>query len=156
MPRLIDDYHRIKEDLNGRLEVGIRKSVQGPFQTATGLHGQENVFVEELTDPEFVAELMAFALEFHKAYVGGWEKLHNRKYGMFNIGDDDIDSTSTGPPRVYRKLILPMHMKYAQTFEAIHWHLAATPTFFGIASSQSRIVGDRAEDDAAAANRGPA
>jgi hypothetical protein len=122
MPRLIEDYYRIKEDLNGRLAVGIRKSVQGPFQVATGLHGQENVFMEELTDPEFVAELMEFAFVFHQNWVKGWEKLHGRSYGMFNIGDDDIDTRFTVPPRVFRKLILPLHIRYGQRFEAIHWH----------------------------------
>ena len=156
MPRLIEDYHRIKEDLKGRLEVGIRKSVQGPFQTATGLHGQENVFMEELTEPGFVTELMAFAFEFHKAYVRGWEKLHNRKYGMFNIGDDDIDSTSTVPPRVYRKLILPMHVKYAQTFEAIHWHSCGDTNdiFQDIATIPNlRLLEIGPKDDALAAAR---
>jgi hypothetical protein len=122
MPRLIEDYHRMKEDLRGRLEVGIRKSVQGPFQTATGLHGQENVFAEEITDPDFVVELMELAFEFHKNYVEGWEKLHGRRYGMFNIGDDDIDTAFTVSPKVYRKLILPMHVRYGNTFDAIHWH----------------------------------
>ena len=122
MPRLIEDYYRIKENLKGRLEVGIRKSVQGPFQTATGLHGQENVFMEEITDPEFVRTLMEFAFEFHKNWVSGWEKLHERKYGMFNIGDDDIDTKFTVSPRVYRSLILPIHQKYGETFQSVHWH----------------------------------
>ena len=122
MPRLIEDYHRIKENLKGRLEVGIRKSVQGPFQTATGLHGQENVFMEEITDPEFVRDLMAFVFEFHKDWVAGWEKLHGRKYGIFNIGDDDIDTKFTVSPRVFRSLILPIHQQYGNTFESIHWH----------------------------------
>jgi len=122
MPRLIDDYHQIKADLNGRLEVGIRKLVQGPFQTATGLHGQEAVFMEELTEPDFVTELMQFAFQFHKAWVEGWEQLHGRSYGMFNIGDDDIDSKFTVPPKVFRKLILPVHVQYAQQFKSLHWH----------------------------------
>jgi hypothetical protein len=122
MPRLIEDYYKIKEDLNDRLEVGIRKSVQGPFQTATGLHGQENVFMEELTEPDLVNDLMQFAFEFHKEWVRGWEKLHGRSYGMFNLGDDDIDTKFTVPPKVYRKLILPVHMQYAQEFKSIHWH----------------------------------
>jgi hypothetical protein len=122
MPRLIEDYYKIKEDLHGRLEVGIRKLVQGPFQTATGLRGQENVFMEELTDPDFVTDLMQFAFQFHKEWVRGWEKLHGRKYGMFNIGDDDIDTKFTVSPRVFRKLILPIHIQYAQEFKSIHWH----------------------------------
>jgi hypothetical protein len=122
MPRLIEDYYRMKEDLNGRLEVGIRKLVQGPFQTATGLHGQENVFMEEITNPGFVTELMQFAFQFHKEWVLGWEKLHGRSYGMFNVADDDIDSRFTVPPKVYRSLILPFHIQYAQEFKSIHWH----------------------------------
>jgi hypothetical protein len=122
MPRVIEDYYKMKEDLNGRLEVGIRKAVQGPFQTATGLHGQENVFMEEITDPGFVTELMQFAFQFHKEWVRGWEKLHGRSYGMFNIGDDDIDSKFTVPPKAYRNLILPVHIQYAQEFKSIHWH----------------------------------
>ena len=122
MPKLIEDYFRMKEDLRGRLEVGIRKSVQGPFQTATGLHGQENIFMEELADPDFVIDLMEFAFQFHKNWVKGWEKLHGRQYGMFNIGDDDIDSSSTVPPRVYKETILPMHVRYGMEFQEIHWH----------------------------------
>ncbi len=122
MPGLIEDYYKIKENLNGRLEVGIRKSVQGPFQTATGLHGQENVFMEEITEPDLVNELMQFAFQFHKEWVRGWEKLHGRSYGMFNIGDDDIDSKFTVPPKVYRNLILPVHIQYAEEFKSIHWH----------------------------------
>ena len=122
MPRVIEDYHRMKEDLKGRLEVGIRKSVQGPFQVATGLHGQENVFMEEITDPDFVTELMEFAFQFHKGWVAGWEKLHGRKYGMFNIGDDDIDTEFTVSPQNFRKMILPLHIRYGQEFESIHWH----------------------------------
>ena len=122
MPRLIEDYYRIKENLAGRLAVGIRKSVQGPFQVATGLHGQENVFMAELTDPELVLDLMEFAFRFHQKWVDGWEKLHERSYGMFNIGDDDIDTRFTVPPKVFRKLILPLHCRYGQAFESIHWH----------------------------------
>lgn len=112
----------MKEDLKGRLEVGIRKSVQGPFQVATGLHGQENVFMEEITDPDFVTELMEFAFQFHKSWVEGWENLHGRKYGMFNIGDDDIDTKFTVSPQNFRKMILPLHIRYGQKFESIHWH----------------------------------
>jgi hypothetical protein len=122
MPRLIDDYHRIRGELKGRLEVGIRKSVQGPYQTATGLRGQENVFMEQMTDPGFVKELMEIAFEFHKAWAKGWEKLHSKKYGRFNIGDDDIDTRFTVPPKVYRSLILPMHKRYGEQFKSIHWH----------------------------------
>ena len=122
MPRLIEDYYQVREGLQGRLALGIRKSVQGPFQVATGLRGQENVFMEELTDPDFVLELMEFAFQFHQNWVQGWEKLHGRSYGMFNIGDDDIDTRFTVPPRVFRKLILPMHVRYGETFESIHWH----------------------------------
>jgi len=122
MPRVIEDYRRIKEELKGRLEVGIRKSVQGPFQTATGLRGQENVFMEEISDPDFVLELMEFAFQFHLNWAKGWEKLHQKPYGMFNIGDDDIDTKFTVPPRVFRKLILPVHKRYGEAFEWIHWH----------------------------------
>lgn len=122
MPRLIGDYHMMKENLKGRLEMGIRKSVQGPFQTATGLHGQENVFMEEITDPEFIGRLMDFVFEFHQAWVVGWEKLHGKKYGMFNIGDDDIDTKFTVSPRVFRSLILPVHKKYGERFDSVHWH----------------------------------
>ncbi len=128
MPRLIEDYQRIKTELNGRLEVGIRKSVQGPFQTATGLRGQENVFMEQLTEPDFVQELMEFAFTFHKAWVQGWAKLHGREYGRFNIGDDDIDTKFTVPPRVFRSLVLPMHRRYGQQFKAIQGTVAAIPT----------------------------
>jgi len=122
MPRVIEDYHRYVEELDGRLEVGIRKSVQGPFQTATGLHGQQNVYMEEVLDPDFVRELMEFAFEFHKGWVSGWEKLHERSYGTFNIGDDDIDTRFTVSPKVFRNLVLPIHKKYGETFEGIHWH----------------------------------
>jgi len=122
MPRVINDYYQLKEDLNGKLEVGIRKSVQGPFQVATGLHGQENVFMEEITDPDFVVELMEFAFQFHRGWVRGWEKLHGKKYGMFNIGDDDIDTKFTVPPKTFRELILPIHVRYGLEFESIHWH----------------------------------
>ena len=156
MPRLIDDYYRLKEDLRGRLEIGIRKSVQGPFQTATGLHGQENVFIAELTDPGFVTELMEFAFAFHKAYVEGWERLHGRRYGIFNIGDDDIDTTSTVPPRVYRRLILPVHINYGQTFEAIHWHSCGDTNnvYQDVATIPNvRLVEIGPKDDALAAAR---
>ena len=122
MPQIIEDYHRLKQDMKGRLEVGIRKSVQGPFQLATGLHGQENVFMKEKTDPGFVAALMEFALRFHEAWVQGWEMLHGRKYGLFNIGDDDIDTKFTVSPRTYRELILPVHIRYGNRFGSIHWH----------------------------------
>lgn len=122
MPQLIEDYHRVKADLRGRLEVGIRKSVQGPFCQATGLHGQENVFAAEIADPEFVQDLMEVAFTFHKSWVAGWEKLHGHPYGMFNIGDDDVDTAFTVSPKVYRSLILPMHVRYGDAFESIHWH----------------------------------
>ena len=122
MPKVIEDYNRIKQELNGRLEIGIRKSVQGPFQVATGLRGQENVFAEEIADPDFILELMEFAFEFHKSWVRGWEELHGRPYGMFNIGDDDIDTTFTVSPRVFRQLILPVYVRYGREFGSIHWH----------------------------------
>ncbi len=122
MPRLIADYYRVKAELKGRLEVGIRKSIQGPYQMATGLRGQENVFMEQMTEPDFVQELMEIAFEFHRGWVKGWEKLHGRKYGCFNIGDDDIDTTLTVPPKVYRSLILPMHKRYGEEYSSIHWH----------------------------------
>jgi hypothetical protein len=122
MPRLIDDYHRLKEDLRGRLEIGIRKSVQGPFQVATGLHGQENVFTELITDTDFVSNLMEFAFQFHKSWVHGWEKLHGREYGMFNIGDDDIDTAFIVSPQIYRELLLPVHVQYGNEFDSVHWH----------------------------------
>ena len=122
MPKLIEDYHRIKENLKGRLEVCIRKSVQGPFQTSTGLHGQENVFMDMLTDIDFVQELLEFAFLFHKEYVRGWEKLHARGYGRFNIGDDDIDTRSTMSPPTFRNMMMPMYRRYAERFKVIHWH----------------------------------
>ena len=122
MPRVIEDYHRYKEELRGRLEVGIRKTVQGPFQTATGLYGQENVYMGEILDPDFLKELMEFAFQFHKEWAAGWEKLHEKPYGMVNIGDDDIDTRFTVSPRVFRSLVLPIHKKYGETFEGVHWH----------------------------------
>jgi hypothetical protein len=122
MLQIIEDYHRLKQDLKGRIEVGIRKTVRGPFQLATGLHGQENVFMKEKTDPEFVAALMEFAFRFHETWVQRWEKLHERKYGLFNIGDDDIDTKFTVSPKTYRELILPVHIRYGDRFGSIHWH----------------------------------
>ena len=122
MPRVIEDYHRYKEELNGRLEVGIRKTVQGPFQTATGLYGQENVYMGEILDPDFLRELMEFAFQFHKEWAAGWEKLHEKPYGMINLGEDDIDTRFTVSPRVFRSLVLPIHKKYGETFEGVHWH----------------------------------
>jgi len=122
MPRVIEDYHRYKEELKGRLEVGIRKTVQGPFQTATGLYGQENVYMGEILEPDFLRELMEFAFQFHKEWATDWEKLHEQPYGMVNIGDDDIDTRFTVSPRVFRNIVLPIHKKYGETFEGVHWH----------------------------------
>jgi hypothetical protein len=77
MPRLIEDYYRIKTELKGRLEVGVRKSVQGPFQTATGLRGQENVFIEQLTEPEFVPQRLGTGMG-EAPRQGIWPVQHRR------------------------------------------------------------------------------
>jgi hypothetical protein len=141
MPLVIEDYHRLKEYLQGRLEIGIRKSVQGPFQVATGLHGQENVFSEVITDPDFVVDLMEFAFRFHTSWAQGWEKLHGREYGMFNIGDDDIDTAFILSPPRFRELVLPIHVRYGKHFESIHWHSCGDTN--AVMEDISRIPGVR-------------
>ncbi len=92
MPQLVEDYYRLKEGLNGRLTIGIRKFVQGPFQIATGLYGVEKTYVATLTDPDFVRKLMDFQVRFFCAWASGWEQLHGRKYGMVNLGEDEVDT----------------------------------------------------------------
>jgi hypothetical protein len=109
-----------------------------------------------LTDPGFIAELMEFAFEFHKAWAQGWEKLHGRKYGLFNIGDDDIDTKFTVPPKVFRSLILPIHIQYGNYFDGIHWHSCGdtNQVFEDIASIPNlKVLEIGPKDDAFAAAR---
>lgn len=122
MPQLVEDYFRLKEDLKGRIKIGIRKNVQGPFQLASALHGQEKILTELITDPSFVCDLMEFCFIYHKEWVKGWEELHGEKYGTFNLGEDEIDTRLTVRPSLYRKLIYPLHKRYGECFEGIHWH----------------------------------
>jgi hypothetical protein len=122
MPQLVEDYYRLKEGLNGRLEIGIRKFVQGPFQIATGLYGVEQTYLATLTNPDFVRKLMDFQVRFFEAWASDWEQLHGRKYGMVNLGEDEIDTGSMIRPKVWRELILPYHIEYGEQYDAIHWH----------------------------------
>jgi hypothetical protein len=96
--------------------------VQGPFQIATGLFGQENVFSSLVHDAGFITSLMEFAFQFHTSWAEGWEKLHGTGYGMFNIGDDDIDTAFILSPKKYREIVLPIHVRYGNRFKSIHWH----------------------------------
>ena len=122
MPRVIESYHQLKDDLKGRLPVGIRKFFHGPTQFACDIAGIENVYMDMLVNPGFVEELFDFYCAFLREWVNGWEKLHGRPYGMIHMAEDQVDTKCMIRSETYRDQILPYHIKLGEEYGGVHWH----------------------------------
>ena len=122
MPQLIEDYHAFKENLKGRLNVGIRKLFHGFSQLASDLYGIENFYSDMLTDPEFIQDLFDFSWNYISEWTKGWEKLHEQPFGMLHLAEDPIDTVSMIRREMYVEQILPWHIKCGENFDSIHWH----------------------------------
>ncbi|MCL4385496.1 MAG: hypothetical protein M1326_04185 [Cyanobacteria bacterium] len=122
MPMVIDDYKRLKEELKGRLNIGIRKFVHGPFQVAKDIRGLSNLYMDVFTDPEFVKDLLDFGVRFHEEWIRGWEQLHGIPYGRVDMAEDEIDTKKAIPPKIYKDLIFPFHVRLGNKYKNIHFH----------------------------------
>ncbi len=122
MPRVIESYHALKEDLQGRLPVGIRKFFHGPTQFVCDIYGIEALYMDMLTNQAFVKELFDFYCDFLRAWVNGWEQLHGRPYGMIHMAEDQVDTRCMIRAETYRDQILPYHIKLGEEYGSVHWH----------------------------------
>jgi len=122
MPQLIEDYYKLNKDLKGRINIGIRKFVHGPFQIAKDLRGLSNLYLDVYDDPKFIKEMLEFAIAFIEKWINGWEELHGIKYGRVDMAEDEIDSKMTIPPKTYRELIFPYHFRLGEKYKNIHFH----------------------------------
>jgi hypothetical protein len=122
MPKIIEEYYKIKDDLNERLLTGVRKPFQGFTLFSSDLRGIESFYIDLIANPEFVKKMFDFYVKFYKAQIKGWEKLHNRKYGLVHWAEDTIDTKQVISPRIYREIILPAQIEFARELEAIHFH----------------------------------
>jgi hypothetical protein len=122
MPRVIESYHKLKEDLNGRLPVGIRKFFHGPTQFACDIYGIENFYMDMLANKQSVKEMMDYYMEFLKAWTSGWEKLHGRPYGMIHMAEDQVDTQDMLNAEDFREQIFPYYEKLGNEYDSVHWH----------------------------------
>jgi hypothetical protein len=122
MPRVIEDYIRLKDDLRGRLPIGIRKFFHGPTQFSCDIYGIEAFYMDLHKNPGMIEKLYDFYVKFLRNWVAGWEKLHGRKYGMIHMAEDEIDTKFMISPEMYRRQILPYHVELGKEFGDVHWH----------------------------------
>lgn len=86
-------------------------TVTGPWTTATGLRGAEQLILDTMDDPTFVEELMRFTTETTKI-LGS--KVIERGLGL-TMGEA-ASSCSLISPAIYRKFIKPRHQEIVQFF----------------------------------------
>ena len=122
MPKLIEDYNALKKELAGRLNIGIRKFVHGPFQVAKDMRGLSNLYMDVFTDPGFVKDMLEFGLKLHEEWIRGWEALHELEYGRVDMAEDEVDSKQAIPPETYKELIMPYHIRLGEKYKNIHFH----------------------------------
>jgi hypothetical protein len=82
MPRVIESYHKLKEDLNGRLPVGIRKLFHGPTQFACDISGWEKLHgrpygMIHMAEDQVDTQDMLNAEDFREQIFPYYEKLGN-------------------------------------------------------------------------------
>lgn len=122
MPRVIEAYHKLKDDLKGRLPVGVRKFFHGPTQFACDIYGIENFYMDMLTNKGFVKELFDFYCDLLKEWTSGWEKLHGKPYGMIHLAEDQVDTQDMMNPKHFREQIVPYYQKLGNEYDSVHWH----------------------------------
>ncbi len=89
----------------------IAGTVTGPWTTATGLRGTQELIFDTVDDPKFVDELMAFTTSVTKA-LGG--KL--LETGVSVTLGEAACSCSLISPAVYRRFIKPHHQEIVRFF----------------------------------------
>ena len=122
MPQLIEDYHAFQENLNGKLNVGIRKLFNGFTQFASDIYGIDNFYIDMLEEPKFIQEMFEFFWNYVLEWTSGWEKLHKQPFGMLHLAEDPIDTAYMLHRDMFAEQILPWHIKCGETFNSVHWH----------------------------------
>jgi len=97
--------------VNALKEPILSGTVTGPWTTATGLRGAEQLILDTMDDPTFVEELMRFTTEATKI-LGS--KVIERGLGL-TMGEA-ASSCSLISPAIYRKFIKPHHQEIVQFF----------------------------------------
>ena len=91
--------------------VAISGTVTGPWTTAAGLRGTQELIYDTVDDPAFVGELLAFTTELTQ--VLGTRILES---GLSLTMGEAASSCSLISPAIYRRFIKPCHQKIVQFF----------------------------------------
>lgn len=112
MPLLLEAARRVQEQIGREVDIGI--ALVGPFTLATLLRGYENLMMDLIDEPDYAAELLAFAgsveLAFGQAAArAGFQVAFNESWIAQPLMSPDM----------YRETVFPLHKRLiACTHEA--------------------------------------
>jgi len=92
-------------------DVAMSGTVTGPWTTAAGLRGTQELIYDTVDDPGFVSELLKFTTELTQ--VLGAKILES---GLSLTMGEAASSCSLISPAIYRRFIKPCHQKIVQFF----------------------------------------
>jgi uroporphyrinogen decarboxylase len=107
-PLYIEACRGVASSLKG---VALSGTVTGPWTTATGLRGAQELIYDSVDDPAFVEELLRFTTEVTK--ILGSKVLET---GLALTMGEAASSCSLISPALYRRFIKPCHREIVQFF----------------------------------------
>ncbi|MDK2798852.1 MAG: hypothetical protein PWP27_586 [Clostridiales bacterium] len=122
MPKAIEVYEYVKENLDDDFEVLFPEWIRGPFGVAVYLRGFENLLMDMMDEPEFVHELMRFIVESRKTWYDSLEKYLGRPVVKANLFNDEVNCPSLSPA-LYEEFVLPYEKELSEYHGGLHyWH----------------------------------
>lgn len=116
MPRVHHFYRKIKELVNGRLEVVFPLFDRGPWGIACDLMGIRNIIIGVFQHPDFIHKLMDFIVESKIRLLRQREKFLGVKEDVLaGLGNDEVNCDFISP-WIYREFIFPHEQKLVNSY----------------------------------------
>jgi len=122
MPKAIEVYEYVKENIDDDFEVIFPEWLRGPFGIAVYLRGFEHILMDMIDRPEFVHELMRFIVDSRKVWYDSLEAYLGRPVVKGNLFNDEVNCPSLSPA-LYEEFVLPYEKELSDYHGGLHyWH----------------------------------
>lgn len=130
MPEYHEFYEQICEIAGNGFLVAFPQWIRSPWAVAWELRGIENLLIDVIEDPEWVAELVNYITDCRISWCRQWEKFSNKAMHTCMLGNDEVTSPMVSPG-MYKNIIKPSEIRLSEAFGGInYWHSCGNTTPF--------------------------
>jgi len=122
MPKAIEVYEYVKENIDDDFEVLFPMWARGPFGLAVYLRGFNNLMMDMIDRPQFMHELMRFITDSMKSWFDSLAQYLGKPVGKGTLFNDEVNCPSLSP-EFYKEFVLPYEKELCEYHGGLHyWH----------------------------------